>query len=246
MWTAAWIFFLGAYHVILYRDKRYILLSLAACLVHWSFLSANIILIIYYFAGNRNAIYMPLAAISFVAPQLLMSSFSRVSMILGGSLQNRYDTYADEDYVGAVQEYLAQGSWFMEMGNILVYYYLIVALVLIQLRSRRIVKKQEDRNLYSFLLLFLSFVNFGQSIPSFGGRFRIIFFLFGTVYVLMHFSKSQEKKFSLITALGIFPMLLYVVVAFRQASEYISAWIVAPGFGIPLLDPGLTIADILF
>lgn len=28
MWTAAWIFFYGAYHVILYRDPRYLILTL--------------------------------------------------------------------------------------------------------------------------------------------------------------------------------------------------------------------------
>ncbi len=68
---AIWIFFYGAYHVILYRDARYLLLTLASSLVHWSFLTANAVLIIYFFVGNRNFIYFPVALLSFIFPRLM-------------------------------------------------------------------------------------------------------------------------------------------------------------------------------
>jgi len=41
-------------------------------------------------------------------------------------------------------------------------------------------------------------------------------------------------------------MALYAAIAFRQGSVSINAWIFTPGFGLPLLVPGLSIADLLF
>jgi hypothetical protein len=48
MWTAAWIFFLGTYHVVLFRNPWYFILTFAACLGHCSFLAASAILVIYF------------------------------------------------------------------------------------------------------------------------------------------------------------------------------------------------------
>ena len=69
--TAIWIFFYGALHVILYRDYKFLFLTLSATLVHWSLVTANAILIIYVLAGNRNIVYFPLALVSIVLPALL-------------------------------------------------------------------------------------------------------------------------------------------------------------------------------
>ncbi len=245
MWTAAWIFFYGAYHAVLYREVRFLILALSSSFVHWSFLTANAVLFIYYFAGNRNYIYLPLALASFVAPQLLAPLFSIMSLRLGGALQSRFEGYTSENYLLFRQEDLASASWFLQIGNNLVFYYLLFALLFIQFKFRHLVQSKEEKNLFSFLLLFLALVNFGKSIPSFGGRFQIIFFLFATLYIFLHSIKMPGNRLNIITLVGLFPMLLYAVVSMRQASDYINAWLFAPGFGLPLLIPGLPLIDLL-
>jgi hypothetical protein len=246
MWTAAWIFFFGAYHVILHRDARYLLIALGSSLVHWSFLSANIILIIYFFAGNRNFIYFPIAIASFVLPQFMAPVFQLISLRLGGALQGRFETYSSEDYIIVRQENFEQASWFLRIGNDLVFYYLLLAIIVIQLKSRSLMNEKAERNLFSFLLLFLSFVNFGKGIPSFGGRFQIIFFLFATLYVFLYLLKLPGNRINLLTVVGLFPMVLYAAIAFRQGSGSINAWIFTPGLGLPLFTPILSIADLIF
>jgi hypothetical protein len=245
MWTAAWIFFYGAYHVILYRDPRYLLLTFASVFVHWSFLSANAILVIYFLAGNRNYIYLPLAFASFVVPGLIAPFFRSISLRLGGAMQNRYESYSSTEYIIQRQQSAEQASWFLRLGNNLVFYYLLLAIIVIELRYRDSIKGKAEQNLFSFLLLFLAFVNFGKDIPSFGGRFQIIFFLFATLYVFMYFLKQPGKNINLLTFAGLFPMVLYTTVIIRQGSEGINAWILTPGFGLPWLVPGLSIADLL-
>jgi hypothetical protein len=246
MWTAAWIFFYGAYHVILYRDARFLILALGSSLVHFSFLSANVILIIYFFVGNRNFIYLPLAIVSFVVPQLFSPVFQSISLRLGGALQDRFEGYSNVDYIIGIKESYEHAAWFLTLSNDLVFYYFFLAIFVIQLRYGFLMKEKAERNLFSFFLLFLSFVNFGKGIPSFGGRFQIILLLFATLYVFLYFLKQAENKTNLLTWVGLFPMVLYAAVTFRVGSESISAWIFTPGLGLPLFAPVLSIADFLF
>lgn len=246
MWTAAWIFFYGAYHVVLYHDKRYLLIALASSFMHWSFLSANVILIIYFLAGNRNFIYWPIAIASFILPHFMAPVFQLISIRLGGAFEGRFEMYSGEDYMLVRQQDFEGASWFLKIGNDLVFYYLLLAMVVIHFKFKSLVKEKAEGNLFSFLLLFLSFVNFGKGIPSFGGRFQIIFFLFATLYVFLDAVKLPENKINLLTLVGLFPMILYAAVTFRQGSDSINAWILTPGLGLPLLVPGLSIADLLF
>lgn len=246
MWTAAWIFFYGAYHVVLYHDARYLLIALGASFVHWSFLSANVILIAYFFAGNLNFVYMPLALASFVVPQIIAPLLQKVSMSLGGPLQGRYESYSNEAYVLTRQEDFEQASWFLQLSNGLVLYYLLFAIIFIQLRFSTLMKDKDERNLFSFLLLLLSFVNFGRDIPSFGERFQIVFFLFATLYVFLFFMKRPGNIINPLTLIGLLPMALYAVIVLRQGSESINAWMLTPVLGLPWFVPPLSIAEILF
>lgn len=246
MWTAAWIFFYGAYHVILYRDLRFLLITFLAPLVHWSFITVNAILLVYYFVGNRNVIYLPLALVSFVLPKFMTQYFSMISLKLGGSLQDRYEMYSDTAYVTAVQDMGADLSWFMKIGYDWVFYYLLIAIIVARLKSRRLDKDKTAENLFSFLLIFLAFVNFGMEIPSLGNRFQIVFFIFATFYVFMYLVKIPGEKINSLTLIGLFPMLLYTAIIFRQGSDSLNAWMFSPCFGLPLLAPGISVASLLF
>lgn len=244
MYTAAWIFFYGAYHVILYRDFRYLFVAIASSLVHFSFLSANLVLIIYFFAGNRNLIYLPITFLSFVLPHLISPFFQMISLRMGGAIQNRYDNYTSEGYLNAQQDLMAQASWFLKISDLL-FYYLLFVIIIIQFKPGQHIDKKE-RNLFSFLLLFLSFVNFGNAIPALGGRFKTIFYLFATLYVFLYFLRLPGNRINVLTLLGLFPMLLYAAIQFRMGSESINAWLFTPGLGMPLLAPSLSLADIFF
>jgi hypothetical protein len=246
MWTAALIFFYGAYHVILYRDKWYFILALSASLVHWSFLMADAILLIYFFAGNRNFIYFPLALMSFILPGVLTTFFDSISWRFTGAFQHRYSGYTGEEYLLQQQELWQNAHWWLPLSKDLIFYYLVFAMVIIFLTQRELMKLKSEKNLFSFLLLFLSFVNFGKAIPNFGDRFQIVFILFATLYVFFYFLKLPGNRINIITLVGLLPMALYAAVVFRQGSDSINAWILTPGLGLPLLTPGLSIADLLF
>lgn len=246
MYTAAWIFFYAAYHVVLERNTKYLILALASSLVHFSFLSANIVLLIYYLAGNRNLIYLPITVASFIVPDFIAPFLQSLSYSMGGALQSRVEGYTSENYIYAQQESLAQSSWFLQISNNLIFYYLILSIIFIQIRYGSLMKDKSEKNLFSFMLLFLSFVNFGMPIASFGARFQALFFLFATMYIFLFYLKLPGNRVYLMTLLGLFPMLLYTLINFRLGTESISAWILAPGLGSPLFLPVLSVAELFF
>lgn len=246
MWTAAWIFLYGALNIILYRDPRYFIITTASVFVHWSYLSANAILLIYFFAGNRELVYLPLAASSFVLPRLLTNTFQRLSLMLGGGLQNRYEMYSGEEYGLVLREHAQEAAWFMRIGYDLVFYYLIVSTLIVHFGLGKIINSRLEKSMFCFLLLFLSFVNFGESIPSFGERFKIVFFLFAAFYLLYSYSRIPRDGVGYLTLAGMFPMLLLTGIVFRQGADGMSAWLFAPGFGIPWFMHEISVADILF
>jgi EpsG family len=245
MWIAAWAFFYGAYHVILFRDARFFFLTFGACFMHWSYILVNIVLAIYFFIGNRNYIYFPIVLLSFIFPNGLIPFFNWASGNSGAALQTRYSGYSSQDYNIAVMEDLQQTKWFVNLSNDIVFYYLLIVLIIIYFSRRYLMNSKVEKNLFSFLILFLAFVNFGSPFPDFA-RFKIIFLLFATLYIFQYLLKLPQKKIIFMTAAGLFPMALYVAIQFRVGINVLNSWILMPGFGIPWVVPGISLADIIF
>ena len=167
-------------------------------------------------------------------------------MRMGGVIQNRYEGYASENYISGMRESQENASWFMQLSDNLVLYFLITTVLIIQLIDRNSVKSREEKNMFSFVLLFFAFVNFAKVIPTFGGRFQIVFYLFATIYIFFYSLKLQNDRINLLTLVGLFPMILFAAIRFRLGSESISAWIFMPGLGTPFLTPVLSISEIIF
>ena len=247
MWTAGWIFFYAAYQLIVNNDKRYFLLALFASLVHWSFFSAFVILVIYYIIGNRNYIYFPLAILSFIIPNAILPLFQTISSSLGAAFQSRYSMYTDEQNLLARASIVEDADLIFKITHKFVLYYLLAVILIMQVNKKiRNDQTRGEKNLYSFVLLFLTFINFGMVIPSLGQRFQIIFFLFATTYVFLLIQKLPVKRINILSIIAIIPILLYSTIIIRQGTESISAWIFTPIFGVPWIAPSLSLADLLF
>jgi EpsG family len=243
-WTASWIFFYGAYHVVVYKDKRYFIVSLLAAMVHFSLLSANLVLFIYIVTGNRNYIYYPLLLLSFISPDLIINSIDKISSVLSLGFQTKIALYNNQDYIERVKQEFEVTRWFIKWHIQLIYFYLYFAITALHLQLKPLIKDERIENLYSFTILFLCFVNFTSGIPSFF-RFGIIFFLFGVVYVFMAFLKIRFTKLHFVTMLGLFPMLLYSLVVFRQGSETLNVWLFAP-MPLPIISQAISFYELVF
>jgi hypothetical protein len=246
MWTAAWIFFLAAYHVIINRNPKYLFLAFGAGLMHWSFFAVSAVLMGYYFAGNRNMIYTPIALVSFIVPNALMPIFTAISPMLGAAVEHRFVGYTSESYALWVEQLTAQASWFVLLNNRLIFYYFVLMVIMIRFLKRDQVRGEKEENLYSFLLVMVAFVNFGRPIPEFGSRMQTVFLMFAIVYVFFYYRNLSWGKLRPMTLVGLLPMMLYAAVEFRLGAETINPYIYAPIFGLPWLDPTLSVSELLF
>lgn len=246
MWTAAWMFFYGAFLVLSTKKPKYLLVAASACLMHWSFLSLNVLLVVWYFAGNRNLIYTPLAIASFFVSTLLNPLLEMVGTFVGGGIAARMEGYTSESHTLIYQDWLASNSWFLLLSNSLIWYFFIGAIILIRLFKRNVVKGKLEENFYSFLLLIFTLANLGRPIPDFGMRMQTVFVLFASVYVFLYFKNLAETRIRFITVAGIFPLLLFTFIQFRIGADNMSAWLFAPGAGLPFINPGLSLAEVLF
>lgn len=242
---AAWVYFFGAYnYIFLKRDKKYLLLSLSTLFIHFSFLSAGIVLLVYVFAGNRNKIYLPLAIVSFILPDLFNAFLPQVGQTLGGGLEERISGYSNPDYIQKRGEELQQAKWFVKWNTQLVFFFMVFAVFYIRYKYRQAVKSIEMENLYSFTLLFLSFSNFTGSIAS-GSRFQSIFLLFSAAYVILFFTRVRFTKLHLVTLIGLFPIVLYVIFRLRIFTNSASVWLITP-LPFSFIGPERSLESFLF
>jgi hypothetical protein len=243
-WTAAWVFFYGAYHLVLYGDKKFLLFTFLAAFIHFSFLTVNIVLIAYVFLGNRNLIYYPLMVISFIVPELFASQINQLASLLPGGLEAKYVAYSNQEYGKQIAEGALQAKWFMKWPRLVVLYYLVFSLLFIQIKYRKWVTSRYMNNLFSFTLLLLSFSNFLKYIPTLG-RFQSIFFLFGIAYLIHFFELFGKRNLHILTKIGFLPMLIVVIVVLRVGLETMNVWVFAP-WPFALFAPGIPVAPLIF
>jgi hypothetical protein len=179
-------------------------------------------------------------------PGLVAPYLQLVASKLGGSLETRYSMYSSEEYVISRQEAIENAIWYVRFGNDLVFYFLVFAIVYIAYITRKETQDKTAQNLFSFNLVILTFVNFGMQIPSFGGRFQVVFILFATLYVLLYFVEHENYRMNYLTWIGSFPMLVYAALQFRNASDTINAWILSPGFGLHYFVTPFSLSQLLF
>ena len=227
-WTGAWVFFYGAYNVVLLRKKRFLIVCMTACMLHYSFLSANAVLIVYFLVGNRNVIYYPLVLISFIVPDLVAPYLSQAADFLSKGLESRIMGYTNINYKMAVLAASEKSRWFMQIFDKIVLYYLYFGILFLKFKYKIFSQKAELQNLFSFMLIFLSFVNFARPIPSFGVRFQSIFILFAVLFIFLMFMKIKIKGLHIVTLIGLFPMALFAAIIFRMGTETINFKLFAP------------------
>lgn len=241
MWTAAWIFIYGALHVVVNKDWRYLLISLAACTVHFSFLTANVILILWFFLGNHKWVYLSLALITFAISELDLSVVRSYAQMISPALESKANAYASDAYADNVAQLRSNDVWFMQLSPILTRYLLLFNLLFMIFVSTKKKLPKSELNLLSFTLLFLAYANIASLVPS-GGRFVTVYSVFAAILSIILVSKYYYSRLDApyrLISLGV--VLLSVVITLRVAAPSINTILFAPSiliaFGYDLAWP---------
>ncbi len=243
-YTASWVFFYGVLNYLITGQKKFVWVSLVSIFFHYSFISASAVLMIYVFLGNRNILYIPILIASFIIPEVSNAFINKNISFFGFGIQDRAAGYLSEGYKKGLEASAEGAKWFIIWSTQLVNFYVYLAFVYARTIWRKYTKDPIMERLFSFSILFLSFANFSKVVPS-GNRFMIVFFLFATAYIYILFLKRRTNRLSWLTLAGLFPMLLFAALSFRQGFENMNLWLFAP-MPFPFTAEAITIAELFF
>lgn len=233
MWTAAWIFILGALHVVWNKDYKFLILCLFACFMHFSFLAANAVLIVWIIAGNRPWIYLIIALITLTISEINLQSIQNVAEQISPAIDRKATAYTNEDYADKVSEGRGKAIWFMKLLPIFLKTLLISNCLILMIKFlRKGLLSKPEQNLLSFTLLFLSYANIAALVPS-GGRFFSIFYVFSTILSLILLKKWRIRINSPFALVSSFIIAYFTLIILRIASPTINTVVLAPSITIP-------------
>jgi EpsG family len=247
-YTAMWIWIYGALHLLSKKKLKYIAWCLLASLVHFGITPATAILLIFYLLGPRNKIYIPLVFISFIVGNLFPPAFLvQLGTSINSTAEARAESYTNADVQAVRTEGIRQAAWFIQLRVDVLQYYLLFALAYIRFKGKEFKWDIKQEYLFSFLMLYLSFVNFVISVASLGGRMRFIFWAMAAYFFYRFFQLNRSKKMLYITMAGLFPIFLWAAVEFRINSEFTNVLAVVGNPFLLLLDKtDISVYDVIF
>jgi hypothetical protein len=233
MWTAAWVFIYGVLNILLNKDKRFFLFCFAACTIHFSFLTANAVLVLWMVLGNRKWSYLILAFVTLAISEIDLAAVRSYAELLGPAFEQKTKAYAGDEYAANVSEQKVATAWFITLSPILNKYLLLLNILVLFIISLKRKLPKEELNLLCFTLLFFSFSNVVGLVPS-GGRFATVYFVFASILSIVLFSKYLHKRLdSLLGLFSIATISLSVLITFRVAAPTISTILFSPSILIP-------------
>ncbi|SHE64197.1 EpsG family protein [Psychroflexus salarius] len=233
MWTAAWIFILGALHVVWDRDYKYLLLCVSACFMHFSFLGANVVLVAWIFAGNRPWLYLMMGLVTMTVSEINFQSIQNIAEQISPAFDEKASAYASEQYADKVSEQKAQAVWFMKLSPILLKSILIFNSILLMFKYYKNDRlRKAEVNILSFSLLFLSYANIVSLVPS-GGRFLSVFYVLSVINSLILIKYWQPKITSIYSTFSLAFMALPIIISLRVGFSTLSTVVLSPSIVIP-------------
>lgn len=248
--TAMWVF-IYCFLRYINGEKRFLAFAFFAGLIHFSLYVPAVFLLFSRFIGYRPYFLIGALALSFFVPRIGSSSLVENKEIIGiQSIENRTDSYTNENYVELRQNHKETLNWYVSLRYQGVHYFLILLGVLFIYKNRtrlRQVKDPKFRVFLTFVLFWAILVNLTFEIPSFGGRMR---FLLWVLMASLLYYASDGLKFKnqrLINALGLGAILLYAIVDFRAYSFNVSAnWLVGNPLFLFFIEGDLQLNELVF
>jgi hypothetical protein len=223
MWTAAHMFFYGAFILLVNRNKKGFIIAILSILVHFSFILPIGVLLFFYFIKIPWRILYFFFITSFSITTLNLDSVrSRLESIAPDFLIPRVKSYTSEEYVEVISDLNATGNWYITYFNSSISWFIMILFTVIYFsKAKNNSYNKSFSNLFGFSLLLMSIGNITALLPS-GSRYLLVAQLFGMALIYFYyvvFNDKEFKKWALFTS----PLLFfYIIVSIRISFDTIS------------------------
>jgi hypothetical protein len=218
MWTAAHIFFYGAYHLIIKGNKKGFFIAAASMLVHFSFAMPVALLAFFVFVKLPwRILYFIFIASFFVSELNIGFVGSFMSRLAPEFLLPKISSYTSDEYVETVAAGPI-GNWYVRYYTKSLGWAIFIMVSTIYFSGLTLLKSNKKfSDFFSFTLLFLTFGNLMSQMPS-GGRYLTIARLFAMalmfLFYILYDNKLYKKRMAFVSPLLVFYIIISVRVAF--------------------------------
>lgn len=217
MWTAAHVFFYGAFIYLYHNQKKGLFIAVSSLLIHFSFALPIVLLLVYSLVRlNYRFLYLFYIASFFVVELNIDSIRTALENNLPDFILPKVKSYLNDEYVEGVNELSTKVNWYIAYYQRFLSYFNVVFLSIIFFKADM---TQAVKKLLGFSLFFLSIANIANLLPS-GGRFLNVAFLFSvaTCFIILANTKS---RIIIKTAKMLSPLLLlFCVVSIRTSFDF--------------------------
>jgi hypothetical protein len=184
-----WIGVYCIFQIFVNDKKKYFLLACLMPFIHFSFLFYVFVILIAYFFKKYNKFWIVLFFTSFAVGEASFLIVDSIEPYLSSRLQAVSSSYTSEEYIA---DRAAASSIIQQSFKMIVRLYVNLAVILF-FNNRLKIKETKAHNLYLFLIVFMTFVNFFMIVPHLGFRYQFISFPIIAYIWLIVFKDVKNK-----------------------------------------------------
>ena len=215
-WTAAWIAVYCIFQIFRNGDNRYFLLAFCIPFVHGSFWVFTVVILLAYLLRRYEKIWLILFFISFLVSSVALEMITDASNFLPPFLQNLINSYSSTEALAKFNQPGEGFSWVARLFNFSVRVYINLIVYLFIKNSNIIKTNPKSKSMYTFLLVYMTFVNFVMPIPSLGVRYIVLAYPIIAYIWLVNFKGRHYKQ-----VLYAMPFVFFIAI-YTQINHYLS------------------------
>lgn len=220
-WTAAWIAVYCIFQIYRNGNKKYFFLALLTPYFHGSYWIFLGVLVVAYFFKKFERFWIGLFFASFFASTLAIEFIQYFESYLPGFLSKLALLYTSEEVLAKTWSGF---GWIQVVFKNVVLFYLTAMVFLFIKHSEEIKKERKTKDLYLFLLVWVSVFNFLMLVPSLGDRFIQLSYPIISYIWLVSFKDYRYKSFILFLPIAFIWSILVYILYYRE--------VLTPGFYI--------------
>ncbi|MGP5439704.1 EpsG family protein [Psychrobacter faecalis] len=169
-WTAAWIAVFCIFKLFRDKNNKYLILILITPFIHGSYWLFIGVVAVAYMLRRFDRLWVLLFLSSFFTSIFAAELLQYIQSFLPSFLSNSIDVYTDPEYIEFRRSWSGIGFFKILIENSRLIYMNFVILLFIR-HSNEIKINIKTKDLYLFLLIFVTVFNFLMTVPSLGGRY---------------------------------------------------------------------------
>lgn len=247
-WTASQVFFYGATRFFLDRKLKGFFICALTILIHYSFVFAILMMLLYLLVGNRTKLFFAFFLVAVFISEINIPFITQTLVAYTPAVfHDRITGYTDAERITSRMSELSTVNWYVKWHTKSLHIFIDIMLVAIFVKGRETWgKRKELLNFISFLLLYRAVATIMSQIPTLE-RFVLLNDFLSMGFIYLYFYYNSSEKFTRRLILYLLPVILfYLIITVRTGLDNTAVLsFISNPFTAPFLPNDLPLIDFL-